>query len=136
MGGIIYCSTEPKLEKTIIFFQSPAFSWSNQWNILFASYMSVNLLLFWLLTELLNETFVLVYINGTRFNVQNCNQLIWFWYKKGIWFSFDLVMNRFRVIIIILRLKAFLQDALPIEEMNPAEVHCEMADVVLCLGTR
>lgn len=27
------------------------------------------------------------------------------------------------------------EDALPIEEMNPAEVHCEMADVVLCLGT-
>ena len=46
------------------------------------------------------------------------------------------VMNRFRVMIIILRLRAFLQDALPIEEMNPAEVHCEMADVVLCLGTR
>lgn len=29
-----------------------------------------------------------------------------------------------------------LQDALPFEEMNPAEVHCQMADVVLCLGTR
>ncbi|KAI3820459.1 hypothetical protein L1987_08006 [Smallanthus sonchifolius] len=27
------------------------------------------------------------------------------------------------------------EDALPYEEMNPAEVHCEKADVVLCLGT-
>ncbi|XP_071693217.1 NAD-dependent protein deacetylase SRT1 [Rutidosis leptorrhynchoides] len=27
------------------------------------------------------------------------------------------------------------EDALPFEEMNPAEVHCERADVVLCLGT-
>ncbi|GJZ27386.1 hypothetical protein Tco_0571639 [Tanacetum coccineum] len=35
--------------------------------------------------------------------------------------------------IIMVRLNAFLHDALPIEEMNPAEVHCEMADV-LCLG--
>ncbi|KAL7597970.1 NAD-dependent protein deacetylase SRT1 isoform X1 [Lactuca sativa] len=26
-------------------------------------------------------------------------------------------------------------DALPFEEMNPAEAHCEKADVVLCLGT-
>ncbi|KAI3791367.1 hypothetical protein L2E82_05135 [Cichorium intybus] len=29
-----------------------------------------------------------------------------------------------------------VKDALPPEEMNPAEVHCEKADVVLCLGTR
>lgn len=27
------------------------------------------------------------------------------------------------------------EDALPPEEMNPAEAHCEKADVVLCLGT-
>ncbi|KAJ9568068.1 hypothetical protein OSB04_004034 [Centaurea solstitialis] len=27
------------------------------------------------------------------------------------------------------------EDALPHEEMNPAEVHCEEADVILCLGT-
>ncbi|KAJ4981423.1 hypothetical protein NE237_032260 [Protea cynaroides] len=27
------------------------------------------------------------------------------------------------------------EDALPAEEMNPAEKHCKMADVVLCLGT-
>nr|XP_043607016.1 NAD-dependent protein deacetylase SRT1 [Erigeron canadensis] len=27
------------------------------------------------------------------------------------------------------------EDALPFEEMNPAEVHCQRADVVLCLGT-
>ncbi|PKU64236.1 NAD-dependent protein deacetylase SRT1 isoform X1 [Dendrobium catenatum] len=26
-------------------------------------------------------------------------------------------------------------DALPVKEMNPAEQHCKMADVVLCLGT-
>ncbi|GKD25843.1 hypothetical protein Tco_1232057 [Tanacetum coccineum] len=38
--------------------------------------------------------------------------------------------------IIMVRLNAFLHDAFPIEEMNPAEVHCEMADVVLCLGMR
>ncbi|GJZ49911.1 ubiquitin carboxyl-terminal hydrolase 12-like protein isoform X2 [Tanacetum coccineum] len=31
----------------------------------------------------------------------------------------------------MVRLNAFLHDALPIEEMNPAEVHCEMADVVI-----
>lgn len=30
----------------------------------------------------------------------------------------------------------FLQDALPPKEMNQAEKHCRMADVVLCLGTR
>ncbi|KAK2967289.1 hypothetical protein RJ640_004855 [Escallonia rubra] len=28
-----------------------------------------------------------------------------------------------------------MQDALPSKEMNPAERHCKMADVVLCLGT-
>lgn len=28
------------------------------------------------------------------------------------------------------------KDALPPKEMNPAERHCKMADVVLCLGTR
>ncbi|KAI3690943.1 hypothetical protein L2E82_49156 [Cichorium intybus] len=28
------------------------------------------------------------------------------------------------------------EDAFPPEEMNPAEVHYEKADVVLCLGTR
>ncbi|GJS33610.1 ribonuclease H-like domain, reverse transcriptase, RNA-dependent DNA polymerase [Tanacetum coccineum] len=33
--------------------------------------------------------------------------------------------------IIMVRLNAFLHDAFPIEEMNPAEVHCEMADVVI-----
>jgi len=29
-----------------------------------------------------------------------------------------------------------VQDALPTKEMLPAEKHCRMADVVLCLGTR
>ena len=29
-----------------------------------------------------------------------------------------------------------IQDALPPKEMDPAEKHCRMADVVLCLGTR
>lgn len=29
-----------------------------------------------------------------------------------------------------------VQDALPPKEMNPAEKHCKIADVVLCLGTR
>ncbi|KAF8409742.1 hypothetical protein HHK36_005821 [Tetracentron sinense] len=28
------------------------------------------------------------------------------------------------------------EDALPLKEMDPAEKHCKMADVVLCLGTR
>lgn len=28
------------------------------------------------------------------------------------------------------------KDALPPKEMDPAEKHCKMADVVLCLGTR
>lgn len=28
------------------------------------------------------------------------------------------------------------QDALPPKEMGPAERHCKMADLVLCLGTR
>nr|GFB04238.1 hypothetical protein [Tanacetum cinerariifolium] len=46
------------------------------------------------------------------------------------------IRNIFFGLIIIVRLNAFLHDALPIEEMNPAKVHCEMADVVLCLGTR
>jgi len=30
----------------------------------------------------------------------------------------------------------FLQDALPLEEMNSAKEHCRSADLVLCLGTR
>lgn len=29
-----------------------------------------------------------------------------------------------------------VQDALPPKEMDPAEKHCKMADIVLCLGTR
>lgn len=29
-----------------------------------------------------------------------------------------------------------LKDALPPKEMDPAEKHCKMADLVLCLGTR
>ena len=46
------------------------------------------------------------------------------------------ILILFEHIFLIFFLVLCEQDALPPKEMNPAEKHCRMADVVLCLGTR
>jgi hypothetical protein len=61
--------------------------------------------------------------------------------REGNWMApmanfFNFFKAHFAEKSLSLSLSLSLQDALPPKEMDPAEKHCRMADVVLCLGTR
>jgi hypothetical protein len=63
-------------------------------------------------------------LKDTVLDWEVCNQLLKYW--EQCCREFDESISRFM----------YLQDALPPNELEPAEKHCREADIVLCLGTR